>query len=83
MLTLLLIPLAGLHFCVLNFVTIYHCNIFQVNFIINLGMGGAKGAQDAAYIYEELIDKYGGSAILLNGLSVAKMNQVSTKYFRI
>jgi coatomer protein complex subunit epsilon len=42
---------------------------------VNLGMGGAKGAQDAAYIYEELIDKYGGSALLLNGLSVAKMNQ--------
>lgn len=32
-------------------------------------------AQDAAYIYEELIDKYGASAALLNGLAVAKMHQ--------
>jgi len=38
-------------------------------------MGGAKGAQDAAYIYDELIDKYGGSSLLLNGLAVAKMHQ--------
>ena len=34
-----------------------------------------KGAQDASYIYEELIDKYGGSPLLLNGLAVAKMQQ--------
>jgi Flp pilus assembly protein TadD len=34
-----------------------------------------KGAQDAAYIYEELIDKHGGSPLLLNGLAVAKMHQ--------
>lgn len=32
-------------------------------------------AQDAAYIYEELIDKYGSSASVLNGLAVAKMHQ--------
>ena len=32
-------------------------------------------AQDAAYIYEELIDKYGASATLLNGLAVSKMHQ--------
>ncbi len=41
----------------------------------NLSVGGAKGAQDAAYIYDELVDKYGGSALLLNGLAVAKMHQ--------
>lgn len=41
----------------------------------NLSLGGAKGAQDAAYIYDELVDKYGGSALLLNGLAVAKMHQ--------
>jgi hypothetical protein len=35
MLTLLLVPLAGLHFCVgLEFVTSSHCNLFQVNIII-------------------------------------------------
>lgn len=32
-------------------------------------------AQDAAYTYDELIDKYGASATLLNGLAVAKMQQ--------
>jgi Flp pilus assembly protein TadD len=36
--------------------------------------GGSK-AQEAAYTYEELIDKYGGSALLLSGLAVAKMHQ--------
>ncbi len=30
--------------------------------------------QDAVYIYEELVDKYGGSLLLLNGLAVAKMH---------
>ena len=35
--------------------------------------GGAK-IQEAAYIYEELIDKYNGSALLLNGLAAAKMS---------
>lgn len=34
---------------------------------------GAEKAQEAQYIFEELIDKYGGSAILLNGLAIAKM----------
>jgi Coatomer epsilon subunit len=29
--------------------------------------------QDAAYVYDELVDKYGGSALLLNGLAVAKV----------
>lgn len=29
--------------------------------------------QDAIYIYEELIDKYGGTLFLLNGIAVAKM----------
>jgi coatomer subunit epsilon len=36
--------------------------------------GGAK-VQEAAYIYDELIDKYGASPSLLNGLAVAKMHQ--------
>lgn len=35
--------------------------------------GGAK-AQEAAYIYDELIDKYGSSPSLLNGLAVARMH---------
>ena len=37
--------------------------------------GGGTKAQEAAYIYEELIDKYGSSATLLNGLAVSKMQQ--------
>ena len=37
--------------------------------------GALKGAQDAAYVYEELIDKFGGSPLLLNGLAIAKMHQ--------
>lgn len=40
---------------------------------VNLAMGGTKD-QEAAYIYEELIDKHGSSALLLNGLAVAKMH---------
>jgi coatomer protein complex subunit epsilon len=35
--------------------------------------GGSKD-QEAAYIYEELIDKHGGSAMLLCGLAVSKMH---------
>lgn len=35
--------------------------------------GGAK-VQEAAYIYDELIDKYGSSPVLLNGLAVSKMH---------
>jgi coatomer protein complex subunit epsilon len=31
--------------------------------------------QEAAYIYDELIDKYGSSPMLLNGLAVSKMHQ--------
>ena len=40
-----------------------------------LTKGSQKGSSDAAYIYEELIDKYGGSPLLFNGLAVAKMHQ--------
>jgi len=40
---------------------------------IHLYSGIAK-AQEAAYIYEELIDKFGGSALLLNGLAVSKLH---------
>lgn len=39
----------------------------------NLATGGTK-VQEAAYAYDELIDKYGGSCVLLNGLAVAKMH---------
>ncbi len=35
--------------------------------------GGGK-AQEAAYIYDELIEKYGASPVLLNGLAVSKMH---------
>ena len=31
-------------------------------------------AQEAVYAYEELVDKYGGTAVLLNGLAAAKMH---------
>lgn len=41
---------------------------------IHLYTGSAK-AQESSYIYDELIDKYGGSAMLLNGLAVSKMHQ--------
>jgi len=41
---------------------------------VNLHKGGA-GTKEAAYTYEELIDKFGGSLTLLNGLAVAKMHQ--------
>lgn len=40
---------------------------------VNLATGGAK-VQEAAYIYDELIDKYGSSPVLLNGLAVSKMH---------
>eukprot|EP01038_Epipyxis_sp_PR26KG_P008293 gene8293-11223_t len=41
---------------------------------INMSVGVNK-PQDAGYIYEELIDKYGGSSSLLNGLAASKMHQ--------
>ena len=41
---------------------------------VYLYAGGAK-IQEAAYIYDELVDKYGGSSLLLNGLAVAKLHQ--------
>jgi hypothetical protein len=40
-----------------------------------LQQGGATKAQEASYIYDELIDKYGSFPQLLNGLAVAKMHQ--------
>lgn len=39
---------------------------------VNLAPNSTK-IQDAIYIYEELIDKYGGTLFLLNGIAVAKM----------
>ena len=35
---------------------------------------GQNKAQEAVYIYEELIDKYGATCMLLNGLAVSKMH---------
>lgn len=35
---------------------------------------GSGKIQEAVYLYEELIEKYTGSAMLLNGLAVAKMH---------
>jgi len=40
----------------------------------HLSAGGGK-AQEAGYIFEELSDKHGASALLLNGQAVAKMHQ--------
>lgn len=40
---------------------------------VHLAVGGAK-AQEAAYLYDELIDKHTGTCMLLNGLAVAKMS---------
>jgi hypothetical protein len=34
---------------------------------------GPGKAQEAAVIFDELIDKYGSSSLLLNGLAVSKM----------
>jgi len=40
---------------------------------VDVSLGGSK-VQEAQYVYEELIDKYGGSASLLNGLAATKMH---------
>lgn len=40
---------------------------------VNLALGGVKD-KEAVYIYEELIDKHGGSSMLLCGLAVSKMH---------
>lgn len=42
---------------------------------VNLSSGQPAKIQEAAYTYDELIDKYGSSPSLLNGLAVAKMHQ--------
>ncbi|KAK9506508.1 hypothetical protein O3M35_008432 [Rhynocoris fuscipes] len=41
---------------------------------LNIAMGGDK-LQDAYYIFQELIDKYGSSAVLLNGQAVTFIGQ--------
>ncbi|XP_014251321.1 coatomer subunit epsilon [Cimex lectularius] len=41
---------------------------------LNIAMGGDK-LQDAYYIFQELIDKYGSSAVLLNGQAVTFISQ--------
>ncbi|CAB0000798.1 unnamed protein product [Nesidiocoris tenuis] len=41
---------------------------------LNIAMGGDK-LQDAYYIFQELIDKYGSSAVLLNGQAVTYIGQ--------
>lgn len=43
--------------------------------MLAVSQGGAAKAQEAAYVYDELIDKYGSFPQLLNGLAVAKMHQ--------
>ncbi|KAG5190494.1 vesicle coat complex COPI, epsilon subunit [Tribonema minus] len=39
-----------------------------------LAAGTTKKAQEAAYVFDELIDKYQASPLLLNGVAVAKMH---------
>jgi len=41
---------------------------------VNLSMGGPK-FQDGAYLFQELGEKFGASALLLNGQAVANMHQ--------
>jgi coatomer subunit epsilon len=41
---------------------------------VNMTVGGAK-CQEASYAYEELIDKYGATSMLLNGLAISKIHQ--------
>lgn len=57
------------HYLVFLFILI----IFLLPLSLSHLQGGAK-VQEAAYIYDELIDKYGSSPVLLNGLAVSKMH---------
>ena len=41
---------------------------------INIAAGGNK-VQEACNLYEDLVDKFGGSPLLLNGLAAGKMHQ--------
>jgi hypothetical protein len=50
-----------------------NCNIISVSFDTNFLYKTGEGLKDAYYQYQDLIDKYAATPLLLNGIAIYNM----------